>query len=239
MTTDKLLLRRCLGETVPEDYIEWAVERLCDGVDTANLRILAGLSPVLDRDEIEPFFRRVCADLELDMPDLNAPVEETAARIQAAYLRGELPAREVVQMMASLGGFGERSSAALSFWADMNEELAQAGTEAEGCYYPTSALSSLDEAVRREWQLFDQAVRLQPPSGFRYFVMCSACGSVGAPTWQRRSLLRWLLRRPAPVHAQCAACGSSEYRGMTAPEVRAEYFGRLEKARGASSASAV
>src|SRR5690349_5791010 len=54
--TDLLLLRRALGRAQPEDCVAWAVECLCRGLDGPNLRILAGLSIRLDRDDVERYF---------------------------------------------------------------------------------------------------------------------------------------------------------------------------------------
>ncbi len=60
----------------PEDYVEWAVERLCEGLDTPSLRILAGVNTRFDRDKIEPYFEKTCKELNIKPPCQNAKPRE-------------------------------------------------------------------------------------------------------------------------------------------------------------------
>jgi hypothetical protein len=59
MITESLFLKRAMNSAAPADYVNWAVERLIEGLDTPALRILAGLNPRLERDDIEPCFKKV------------------------------------------------------------------------------------------------------------------------------------------------------------------------------------
>lgn len=237
MTTDILFLRRCLGETTGEDYIVWAVEQLCGADDTPSLRILAGLNPALDRDEIEEFFLKACSELNLEAPKLDSSIGDRAVQLHAAYARGDLSARALVRVVAGLVRSPDNHSSveeardrmALAFWMDMEGELALAGTDYEGTLYPVTLLSRLDDAVRREWELFEHARRINLPPNFRYYVMCVSCGHVGSPGWRNPSFLRVILQQSPLVRTACSACGSTQCRSMSEPEVRSEYFARLER----------
>jgi hypothetical protein len=100
--TEYLLLRRALGRAQAEDYVEWAVQCLSHGLDGSNLRILAGLSAQLDRDDIERYFLLARRDLGLtDAHDEPSPLT-TAHFIRRAFDRQELLPAETVEMMADL-----------------------------------------------------------------------------------------------------------------------------------------
>jgi len=238
MKTELLFLRRCLGETTAEDYVQWAVEQLCRDADTPSLRLLAGLNLTFERDEVEGFFLKSCSELELTAPKLDASVGETAAHLHAAYARGDLSARSLITALARLAHSFEthvsaddaRDRRALEFWIDMGAQLRSSETDngAGGDRYPTAALGRLDEAVQREWHLFERARRLELPPNFRHFVTCLSCGHTGPSGFRNPSFLRRVLQRSPLVRTACTACGSMELARMTDPRVRSEYLAKLE-----------
>lgn len=173
--SEVLLLRRALGRAQPEDYVDWAVECLCDDLDGANLRILAGLSIRFDRDDVERYFLRACGELGLgDLGDRPSPLA-TARLIRRAFDRGRIRAADVVEMMADAYNFSDRREELLAPWNDMLEEMG----DGQGYSYPHFALESLDDAVRREWSLLDRALALTLPSGWLRQTRCRDCGYVG------------------------------------------------------------
>jgi hypothetical protein len=48
---------------VAQDCVDWALEALCEGVDSPSLRILAGLEPLLNSFEVLDYTRRTLKEL--------------------------------------------------------------------------------------------------------------------------------------------------------------------------------
>ena len=56
-----------------EDLVAWALSELEAGLDTPNLRILAGLTESADSWEVERYFNRTLDDLKIELPDGPPP----------------------------------------------------------------------------------------------------------------------------------------------------------------------
>jgi len=50
------------------DCVEWAVEAMCSGEDSPNLRILAGLVPPLSSFEVRDYASKALRELEIEVP---------------------------------------------------------------------------------------------------------------------------------------------------------------------------
>jgi hypothetical protein len=224
-----LLLRRALGHARPEDYVEWAVDSLCDGADGPNLRILAGLSTRFDRDEIEHYFRLTCAELRFDATPGTLPPLQTALLIRKAYERGDASAVEAVHMMADLYQSFNHSEELLAPWLSMSDGI----DWKDDYFYPPAALASLDDAVRREWSLLDRAITLCPPHGWLRSAHCVHCGHVGdlalKPVSVVASIVALVALKTPRQLAVCAKCGSARHRWLGDPDARSAYLDQLEQ----------
>ena len=235
--TELLLLDRALGRLEAEDYVAWAVARLVAGDDTPDLRVLAGLVPKFDREEVEKYFLRTCMQLAIDVPNLTASWWRDAAKhIRRLFDAGKLSATQVVDRMAQLYVDSGYSDPLLGVWYNIAEELAwlNAYETSAGFWYP-HPLGDLNAVVRHEWSLFDLgALDSEVPAKFAAFIRCEDCGHIGEPVLRRKtfldaisSVLPWVRLKP-PLWVTCSRCGSFDYRSITDPEVRADYFARSE-----------
>jgi hypothetical protein len=234
MNTDILLLKRSMGLAISEDYIEWAVERLCEGLDSPSLRILAGLNLRFERHEVEPYFKKTCEELGIGAPPETADPREAAFLIKRAYSHGEMSVEETLNMMSDLYQRSDYGDPLLSVWFNIEEELAMRDTGHEGIFYPPEALGSLEEVFDREWALLERAIGLNLPQDFIQFIRCDLCAHIGKSKMKHRTMvnrikakLPFIQTKPALWHT-CAACGSYEYHSMIDPEVRDAYFSQLE-----------
>src|ERR1051326_6368885 len=85
----KLLAKRFRGALTASDYVDWALSELLSGVDTPNLRTLAGLSKPPCWPEVEHCFRRTRADLGWNLPEPDAYLREYVHDLARALLAGE------------------------------------------------------------------------------------------------------------------------------------------------------
>jgi len=239
--TESLLLRRSLGRASPEDYIAWAVERLCQDCDTPALRILAGLNSQLDQDEIEHYFLLTRTELGIDdAPSARSPFA-TVRMIRRAYDARRAVPTEVVDMMAQVYESSAYQEELLAPWHNMREALLWR----EEYYYPLAALASIQQAVDREWLLLDRALALTLPQGWLRLVRCTECHRVGPVRVREPSVIAalWatLRRRRALSVVECERCRSTKITSLSDPDARAAYLEHLtrrddgQQSRGASS----
>ncbi|MGD1940570.1 MAG: hypothetical protein ACFB0G_04610 [Leptolyngbyaceae cyanobacterium] len=220
MLSETLWLYRRMSYAIPEDYVEWATQRLCEGQDSPSLRVLAGLEPKLERDEIKPYFIKACTELSLEMPLKAEEPRTTAEVIRKIYGLSNLPPERAIDMMTELYQETNHSDPILSVWFEIAEELSLKGSGHEGCFYPLAEFNSLDEVVKKELALFARASRLALPEDFMAFIKCDRCGYIGQSKIEcKLSEANW--------HT-CRRCNSSDYQRMTSPKVRDDYFQQIE-----------
>lgn len=233
MNTDSLMLNRSIGSAFPDQYVAWAVQLLCDGSDTRSLRILAGLDPRLDTDEIEAYFFKACQEMKIDCAPRAKEPRRSLGLVRNSYERGNASAKTAIHMLARLYGQSDYTDPLLSVFYEIDEELSLKGTGLEGHFYPVEALDDLDLALRREFDLFREAALLNLPADFLHFIRCDRCGHIGEPLSRYKTLndrLKALFlgsrcrtyRWPA-----CAKCRSFSNKTMMNPDVRQEYFAQL------------
>jgi hypothetical protein len=230
MKTDSLLLNRAFGTSSREQYVEWAVDQMVAGVDTPSLRILAGLNPQVDLDEVEEFFQKAASEMGIHDTMPSRDLHRAADIIWRCYSDNELTEDRVIDLMARLYEKSEHQDSLFRVWYDIREELAMIGSGHEGCFYTPSALKDLRGLVQREWQLFKRAATVNLPEDFFHFIQCQRCGHVGAARFTRRGLINrvravlpWIKRKP-PLWPTCSACGSYDYRSLSDPVVREEFI---------------
>jgi hypothetical protein len=222
-----------MGSAAPEDYVNWAVERLCEQEDSPGLTVLAGLTRS-EHYEVERYFKKACGELGIEiLPDTQAP-RRNAELVRKAYDAGEISAETAVRMTAELYRRSEFSDELLSIWYFLEEEIDYRRFDRAGLWYPLEAGGSLESVFESEWRLFARALRLDPPKGFTLFLQCDHCGHIGEPQRGPVGVLRkikasipWIRRKAAHLSV-CKACGSHRFHSMAYPAVRDSYFSRLE-----------
>jgi hypothetical protein len=243
MQTDSLMLNRSLGSAFPDQYVDWAVERLCDGSDTPSLRILAGLNPRCETAEIEEYFLKTCRELEIDCVKPAEEPRRSLGLVRRSYERGDISSETAFHMLARLYAHSDYSDPLLAVFYEIEEEISMRGSGHEGCFYPPEALEKLDDALLRELRLFTEATQLDLPKGFIRFIRCQQCRHIGQSRLRHKTLkdklraaIPGLRPRPALWHT-CARCGSFDYKIMMDPEVRQDFYNRIksEQGRGANA----
>lgn len=143
MKTETLLLSHFMGGyNKPEDYVDWVVERLGDGLDTPNLRILAGFNPRFEWYEIEHYFIKTCKELNIELPSQNAEPREIAGLVRSVYELEEISAEMAMQMMVKLFWKSENPDPLFAVWLTIEEELVRKQAGLESIAYPHDALES-------------------------------------------------------------------------------------------------
>ncbi|MFK5922628.1 MAG: hypothetical protein QM496_10645 [Verrucomicrobiota bacterium] len=234
METDTLMLKRSLGSAFSSLYVDWAVERLCEGSDTPSLRILAGLNPKFESEEIESYFRNSCKELKIECVNEVVEAQQSAGLVQRSYECGETAAEEALHMLARIYADTGYSDPLLAVFSDIEEELSFKGTDHEEIFYPPDDLQDLDAALKTEFALMADGLRLDLPKEFCSFTRCEDCSYIGKSRFRHKTLwdklkglIPGLYPRP-PLWHTCFKCGSFDYKIMMDPEVRNDYYNRLK-----------
>jgi hypothetical protein len=205
--TDKLLLDRWMGDAPGEDYVAWAVELLVTGRDTPSLRVLAGLIPSLERDDIEVYFLHCCKELGLELLESSDSPRDAVPFVKRLYQSGTLSPEETVHRMANFYELSDYSDPLLQPWFTLEDALVYGPSFS----HPPEEIESLEETIDREWVRFDRAVALDLPDGFQKFVRCNTCRQFvrpARPTFFKN--LRVLLTQghtaPDMLPPKCAKC---------------------------------
>lgn len=88
--TLKLIADRYMCSARFEDYIDWAFSCLEQGLDSKNIRILAGLQKAIEETEIEKYFSRSIADLGWEYPNEKDCLVQCAKRTAENILSKEI-----------------------------------------------------------------------------------------------------------------------------------------------------
>lgn len=231
------MLNRSIGSAFPDQYVAWAVQLLCDGADTPSLRILAGLNPKLETEEVEEYFLKTCRELNIYcfLP-ANEP-RRSVFLFQRSYEEGEISSETAFHALARLYEQSNYADPLLAVFYEIEEELSLLGSGIEGRFYPIEFLKDLDAALKREFTLFREAALLDLPADFLQFIRCDRCGHIGESVSRYKTLkdkLKALFpgsRRRTCRWPACTKCRSFSNETMMNPDVRREYFAQVRIVR--------
>lgn len=98
----ELLVVRSSGRAIMEDYVEWALSELESGLDTPNLRILAGLAQPLYSVDVERYFKRTLADLKIELPSDDLFLRQYVCQLARDIVSGAMSPTEGCRKIVGL-----------------------------------------------------------------------------------------------------------------------------------------
>jgi hypothetical protein len=145
----RIQMRHATGVAWSEELVDWAVSELVDGLDTPNLRILAGLSFPHCRSEVEQYFAWVMDDLGYPLLGREEAVRNYVRLVAEAILAGTLPPLEGFNEVYAIAA-REDFPSYLGEWVDLGFEIErlwdlEPGVDSE----PEPALDQVIELARR------------------------------------------------------------------------------------------
>jgi hypothetical protein len=85
-----------------DSVVNWAVDALVAGHDTGSLRILAGLEPPLDREEVAKLHQKTFIELGISPPPLEAQVRFHITSVLKRMLAGFVTRKETLSGLSHL-----------------------------------------------------------------------------------------------------------------------------------------
>ncbi len=111
-----------MGAAISEDFIEWAIQMLEVGLDSKNLRILAGLTEPLYTSEVEEYLKRSFTDLGWQFPTPEESLKlyacDMTEGVSSEVIFPEDGCREMYKICKALGNPQD-----LEVWRSLDLEL--------------------------------------------------------------------------------------------------------------------
>ncbi len=217
MTTNHLLLKRYLEEAASSDHVDWAVWGLCNELDSPSLRILGGLHPDKETDEIRFYFKRTCRELNLQTLESDESPRLAAPLIHSCFVAKDLTAREAICTMAQLykGDDFRKKDPLFAVWDDIAEAiyLDDYNDPDKDMYYPANQRSDLNKTFDTEWSFFHRGLNLGVPESGGRLMWCRRHETFAPMKPKPPGLARRILRRISdsvhtdPFDEVSSACG--------------------------------
>lgn len=101
-STEALLGSERLGLADDAAYVSWAITRLSEGLDSPNLRMLAGLEPLLNHFEVKHHFIKALKELRIERKSEKEEIESYVTEVAQAVVNGRIQPKVAVATMNSI-----------------------------------------------------------------------------------------------------------------------------------------
>lgn len=122
MSTSAIQAKYVLGRGQAADYIDWAVVALTEGLDSKNLRILAGLDRFVSPFEAEEYFLKARKELSLPEPTKEEAIRAYAVHIARGLLEPDSDFGTLVRMLSELCSSNDYPKC-LMVWYNLDDGL--------------------------------------------------------------------------------------------------------------------
>jgi hypothetical protein len=153
ISTEAIWGLRMLKKCSIENYAEWAVGQLEKGVDSKNLRILAGIELKSSLFEAEDYFQRAVHELHLTEPSKKIAIEAYSACIAEQIIERKVPARAGVKMLFRICSECDYPKN-LMIWFNLDAACDDVHYGSEPITYPGLTKENLEERVINEARAF-------------------------------------------------------------------------------------
>lgn len=236
MDLSELAGRRALGNATADDYVRWAEGRLCDGVDSDDVAVLAsfGLAKNPDSREIESWFHKALDDLGLTLPRRDQALlcysRDICRRIVAAAVSPD----DGLQLLEPFYRATEYARSIFMIWGELAEDVSLLCEGEQPIFNSGLNNANMTSFIRDVASQYLVLSELDLPGNFFELHACSKCGFIGECDWQRLEkpwspalLFRLIYRRGRSLRAICRACQNSFPRNMSDYAAREQYLASL------------
>ncbi len=105
--TKQFFVKFYLQQASSDDYVDWAIACLEDGLDSKNLRMLASMGKPFYSSEIEDKFRLALTELGFKYPSEKETLENYVKDLAKAIVKGEINPSDGCHKIYNVGVFLE------------------------------------------------------------------------------------------------------------------------------------
>jgi len=209
--TNYLLAENLYSHMNPQKYVDWAVYLLGNEFETENILILAGLDNY-PREEIEEYFWKCVADLELNLKKSDFElIENFALYIANSVVNKEMNPKEGLRIMNDIVRESEYSSKYIQFY-NLDEDIDYLNYDNRTLFNSFDKTDNLEEIIIEEFRLFLQAEQMNLDNQYREFAYCLNCKTANKPTLKPKR--NWI-GKVKYNYWICSNCGSKDLEHFT------------------------
>ncbi len=236
MDTEELFGHHALDVDKPEDYIQWAEERLAAGVNSVNIAILAGLDleKPIDSNEVHDYFEKSIRDIGLEWPDKKSAQRKFSENLCRKILDGNINPQTALSMLAKLFRASDYSNLFYAIWDELEEDISSLETDYGPIFNNGITKDNASEYIKKVAAEYLTISSMDLPPNFFSLTYCSQCNSIAEPSkkridklWLSAKIFRFLFRRGPSYRLICSRCGSENLISMRAYEGREKYLSSL------------
>lgn len=232
MNFEHLTGKRILGEACPKDYTDWAESILCEGAESENIAILAGIgldrSP--DSDDVETYFNKSIKDLGLILPSVRDGLKGYAKFICEQIILGDIEPETGLKTLETFYSSSDYQ-AIYSIWDELGEDIWML-RDGDGCIFNTGlTIYNIDLYIVDVAKQFIEILHTDLPDDFFHLSACPVCGYIGKSEleriekpWMPELIFRLIYQRGATCQAICAKCQHPFPKNMSDYEGRKQYI---------------
>ncbi|NET35183.1 MAG: hypothetical protein F6K19_24670 [Cyanothece sp. SIO1E1] len=208
--------------------------------DAPSLRILAGLNPELEREQVQPYFQKACQEMGLISPDTPKAIADYIYWLAENCISGTEPAIKTISVLGSLYYQGLVDVPMLQVWHALNDAIACFDSpELEAYiddYYPGVRPHNLSRIAKQEARLLLAYRSISLPETIMSYAVCRYCGYFGPTSSQPFvKLANWLFRLRygynRPMVCICTQCGATDLAPFSNRQVRIRYLRQLQQSQ--------
>lgn len=216
----------------PKVYAQWAQTLLENGTDSPSLRVLAGLDVPRagDTEEIELYFKRSLAELNIAVPSKRQAIDAYASDITEGIINGTIEPRQGAGLMCRIDEATLGDELRYRVWSILDSNI-------ESEYYDTHLTKdTYEKYIINEAKLFKEYENVIVPDNIMGMVYCPRCGYFGLParkrvhySWLPAWVYKLVFLRKAYAAEVCPQCEDWKLRHIYDQESRRKYLEIIRK----------
>jgi len=224
--------KRALGIALPKDYIDWAESLLYEGIESTNITILAGfgLEKNPDSHEVEIYFQKALADLDLSIPSDKQSLKLYAKSLCQSISSGSLAPESTLSILTQFY-LESNYDDIYSIWDGLYDDLEMIKS-GKSSFFNTGLTSQnkknyIQDVASQFIVLLDDDL----PEDFFELKVCHQCGHIGKSDyktlerpWIPDKIFRYIHKRGQAKQVRCSKCKALRPSTMRDYKARKRYF---------------
>ncbi len=234
-----------LGIDSPEDYIQWAEEKLLAGSDSSNMAILASMDfeKSIEKHEILYYFRLCLDELNLEWPDDVSISKQYSKILCHKIISNKIEPFAGMNSLANFFPASDYSEGLSRIWYDLKEDFLLLENGSDPRVNQSLLFNNSDSSIVKVAEQYLTLLDITLPDNFFQLAYCLDCHHMGKTMKSEmdKSILPNIFPRKGPIFQNmftrkgpifqmvCANCRSTNVSYMSDYEARQSYLDSNDK----------
>lgn len=233
MEFNVLIGKQALGIAQTQDFSDWAESLLIQGCDSENVAILAsfGVERFPDAYEVEVYFKKCVAELDLILPEKRVALFEYAKDLASHISTGIVKPRVGLNRLNILWAATDYDEPLYNIWDQLAEDVYSVYANDSYLWNTELSKDNIESFICDVAKQFLQLCNCELPEDFFQLCVCDECGHVIKPQlkridlpWLPEKLFRLIYRKAPAFRWMCGSCASWQIKNMFDYAGRKQYL---------------